>query len=1505
MAYVSGSSSPFLDFLEWRRLSKICHDLSMVPAGKLVNMVVSPFDAPVFKESEVLVRAKVLVASDFSDACGQKVVLVLRAADWPAIQDACGPIKVLQAAHKPQQHEAILDCTGPDSAIVSTAAVVQGETLQVAEFFSGGFAGWSQASYIMHRQGVPLHVRWSIDVDPDCWEMQQCSDPCRSQVQSLRDLDLVPTEHQASFHICADVLWGWWVRVLGRFPVQALCVSSPCQPWSRAGGGSGLESTDGQLLLRVADLAAAFEVPVVLIEQVEHFPQHAHFPQVLQAWQQCGYKVCWCRHANLRDVLPCQRNRYLMALCRTGSVAKHTIDPGYWALVRTQSLAIADIPFALPPDIRAQCQLSQETMQQYMDPWLVPTPRRAGAKPPRPAQYRVKSPGDCAGVFVAQYQFQHELPPNMLETQGLHGCLFSAPDGLRFFSGPEIAAAHGTVAPLWLSCDARTQMRLLGNAIAVPHAAALLAQACRLLQIPAAPEMAQAVHWCLKHRIHNRNALLIPVKDAWVLCSCDQAPTVFAALHQNAPEQLTERAVPQAFNQVHICSRLGHTVTLQVPPGMPLQQLYATIGQAPSPELGQQTSVPWSTGGDALRLEVGEPLQLNCGGFIHGCGSQHGWCVVLTQRHCYIVDGASPRTWSQLLRVFDDMHDGPCELGAFSVFGQSLGTTNSFGSCIIASPQDDDIDLHSLSPLAAHVPSVRVSRCGNLLTLRGRPEASCDLLLGVPFHLLEALGWASCVSLDDTSLRGAFVVAMWPDPARAQMPVHLLHEQWRLWLLTALLEHTASRCPPDSGLLVEVQIVARTLWHGTLPATLRLDVLSQWWQSTSDACNLAPDHRVFSGPFPQEADADLQAIAALPGFKVIRKTGALLITVHPSFSGGGVKEENTLLAKTRTAALFLDRGIGLPETTVMVDSLVPKLGTAACLKALSTGDTASQWSSLQAAAKSVGVILPEGDNRAVRAAQRLQKAVRRRRLEKPAPVHASDFQLEEGSWIGIDHQPVPVLDTASHDCTGVLLLDAAEATAVDLDLLRNIESEALCVVIPGHQCPDPDSCDGRVSTAVTHRASGQHHLLAACYHNLGETSITPHVAHGSQVTVQGTTCCTFTMYRDDHSESAWRDIAKAPVRAANEAFIAKGVRQAINSPWARSFKADGRPSQPDLCDQCSFLAKVPDSQLKSVLQQSGFNQVFVVPRTWDRQLLPGWSVVWVPGSRADVEKQVSLLAEQHGLVRARNRFGVRVPTAAFDRVFRSLRPGQEVPATVQVKLLYKAGPFPASAAAADITEWARQLPWSVRVMKTLGPEFWLLGAETSPPSRTVHFNQTPLLLTQVQSRQVQQPVIQAGGPPPRPTTTTATANTGADPWLEQDPWSTYRAQKEGCHAGKTGKSATAPKSVDDQMALRVHTTESRLADLEQCVRELKEGQSAAALERDQDRQQAAQDIQTVRQEVQSLSTGLQQQLQQNLDSLRQAQHQQEKQMNAGMAELKSLMLACAEGNKQRRLDPDL
>ena len=115
----------------------------------------------------------------------------------------------------------------------------------------------------------------------------------------------------------------------------------------------------------------------------------------------------------------------------------------------------------------------------------------------------------------------------------------------------------------------------------------------------------------------------------------------------------------------------------------------------------------------------------------------------------------------------------------------------------------------------------------------------------------------------------------------------------------------------------------------------------------------------------------------------------------------------------------------------------------------------------------------------------------------------------------------------------------------------------------------------------------------------------------------------------------------------------------------------------------------------------------------------------------------------------------------------------------------------------------------------------------------------------------------------------------------------------------------AAPALDNHLAGRLHATESRLAELELNLQAVRDDQAKAATERQQDRQQTAVDIQGVRGEVQSLGASLQQQLQNNLDGLRSAQHQQEQQMNSGMQELKALILACHENKKARTGDPDL
>ena len=306
-----------------------------------------------------------------------------------------------------------------------------------------------------------------------------------------------------------------------------------------------------------------------------------------------------------------------------------------------------------------------------------------------------------------------------------------------------------------------------------------------------------------------------------------------------------------------------------------------------------------------------------------------------------------------------------------------------------------------------------------------------------------------------------------------------------------------------------------------------------------------------------------------------------------------MKDENVQLAKSRVASLFLDRGVPLATASSATDALVPALGATACLQAMSLPSTQERWKQLSQTAQAVGQ-----DNRTERAANRIQAAVRRRRLTKAQHIQASDFRLEEGTWCGMDESPVPVLSQLQAGCTGAILIDPAEANSHDLDLLRNMGSDALCVVIPGHTCPDEASCGGRVSVPVQHVATGHRHLLAARYHNVGDTEIHP----------------AFSMAR----RLLWTAPSVVHLQCTRMTFLRAScgvMRCKLQSvQWCSSFvpRASSRPYH---IPGFQFFAKVAQVDLQAVLQHRGFNHVFVVPRTWDHKLLPGWSVVWLPGSR--------------------------------------------------------------------------------------------------------------------------------------------------------------------------------------------------------------------------------------------------------------------------------------------------
>ncbi|CAE7242092.1 unnamed protein product [Symbiodinium sp. CCMP2592] len=1230
--------------------------------------------------------------------------------------------------------------------------------------------------------------------------------------------------------LLANVEHSWWHKIWHTKPPHILACSPPCQPWSEAGHGSGLESADGRLLLQLASIMRVVRVKVVCLEEVVGFSRHADYPAVMQAWHEAGYRRLFESTLQLSEVLPTRRPRSMFVFVHESVSMEETLKfrNCMWQPVRRPSLGGMRAIFEhLPEPLLRPCLLTPELLQVYLDPWFLPLGQGTSALDAR--RYRLCSPAQQARCFMACYHRQHELPAGMLTRGGILCSLLHERGESRFFAAPEIACCHGAQRVVLISHDDQVAMRLLGNSLAVPQAMLTLAHALLLFPQGHKVDPQFAVHHCLQTRLHAGNSALFCLPQGWALIGHDALGDLLA---DRALRRLLEKGMatvsvvfhemqilcsegtdrePFVVRSVHFSAHIKPEVlleSLQVKPAGPVQY------GAPA--------VAGHIRHQVVAAEL-EPLRFSAQPCVRA--QREGPILLCTSGGLIAIKPAVPDVYHQLKWAFDRCRSSeqPAVV-CMTPYGAKVQQVEDFPPITFVAGSANDIHFHEPRLDQAHIGASIVAEDLPRLYVGVPAQFAFQWWLQLPYHLLECLGWAADCDDPPQQVDSTMLITLQPASPQPALSTAAL----KLYLRDlAFQSQLLAMAQNPRELLVgplQVQIEARSLCRVLLPEALTPNDVEAAWRTACHALGTWPGCRIFSGPRRLEAEASLGELLSAEGFHVKCQSQLPLLTIMPEVRGGGVKDENTAFAKSKMATLMLERGVSLEATQATVDAVLPKIGTAACLHALRQSDTQAQWSQLSKAAQSKGQQLPSGDNRNEKAAQRIQQAVRRQRLHQQRPVRACDFQLQPDTWCGMDGQVVPVLDEISADATGVVLMDASQANAQDIALLRNMGSEALCLVVPGHRCPDCESCSGRTSVPVLHRQTGHQHLIAACYHNVGDTDITPHLQHGTRVDVEDTICCSFTMCQEDFAnEQQWRDLAAAPVRSVIEAFRARGVQDALHHPWARAYRAGGKTSMPHLCDQFVFYAKVPQGQLKAMLQQSGFNKVYVVPRTWDRQLLSGWSVVWLPVSRHDVEKQALLVPEQHGLVRGKNKFGLRVPSSAFRKVFVQLRPGADVPDSLEVTETWKVGPFPAAASAEAVREWSRRMNWPTRVIKSLGPQFWLLGASSAPPDATMLFNTTPVLASAVKGRDVRPPIVQAGGPLPRSDPGAAVTKAETDPWLESDPWSSYRAS-QAAPQSRSPPGLTAPAPLDSATAGRLVQQDSRISELEKGLQQLRDEQ---------------------------------------------------------------------------------
>ena len=508
-------------------------------AGQCACFAVRKLEGHVALEDCVLVKVRIVSSANVvledslpvhASAGGPrnvKAAVRMTHAQYESLVRHVDEFRIMQCLVTLTEQVYVLDVTSTPSYMAGHVPLQTGEALRVAEIFSGGFFGWSGAGFSLRSFGVPWHTSWYLDADCTCAELLRFLEPDITVVSSASRLAEVAPDPAPVF-LAADFRSDWWRNVAALRPTHLACVSPPCQPWSRAGRQSGLDTQDGRLLVQVPGFLGAAGTPVVVVEEVAGLTSHPHFSRVLQAWQRAGYKLAWRRSIQLSEVCPVSRLRLFLIFvheCTCPAAAEQAVDC-VWRSLHYPSLEASRVIFRhMPQELLQPCLLSPQLRALYLDERFFP-PARGGHSGTRPLNTRVRTPDEQAVCFLASYHAQHELPEDLLTSKGILCSLLADQGDLRFF---EIACAHAANLVHFMPSNDRDCMKWLGNSLAVPQSAFVLSLALQYFtpHIPV-PDAREVVSRVPGERMDCLNSVFLKVDGGWLLCKRDHLADLLA-----------------------------------------------------------------------------------------------------------------------------------------------------------------------------------------------------------------------------------------------------------------------------------------------------------------------------------------------------------------------------------------------------------------------------------------------------------------------------------------------------------------------------------------------------------------------------------------------------------------------------------------------------------------------------------------------------------------------------------------------------------------------------------------------------------------------------------------------------------------------------------------------------------------------------------------------------------------------------------------------------------------
>ena len=572
--------------------------------------------------------------------------------------------------------------------------------------------------------------------------------------------------------------------------------------------------------------------------------------------------------------------------------------------------------------------------------------------------------------------------------------------------------------------------------------------------------------------------------------------------------------------------------------------------------------------------------------------------------------------------------------------------------------------------------------------------------------------------------------------------------------------------PGDQQTTVTISCVGCTIWKGILPISLPMITVHEVTTKVFRAFGIYADCRwnkatIVINPFWEWKLKDLSL------------SGSIKLHVHIPFSGGGPGDSHIDdKTKTRLVGELASANVSFAQLMPVATTIASRFSTVKIKEALAIEDTHERHQRVLLLAKESGLD-PSTSRQKHKAATKIQRAVRDKNEGKLKTIDIMTLKLFRGDFLNEDDSPTDInIGEFSPNGSGLFVVYPSQV-ATWLRSSKPICTDELAVLLLGHEFVDSGLPQKRIQFRATQTGGQGQLVLKGTLIQLGEKTVKGKPFKDTVVACPDTVVATCTIHQADFSMEEWKQATSTPGKFMMAGFDPKLRKEAILGLWGHSFQANFRACKPVLADSIQIHVRIKKEALGDVLQQSGWNRVFMVPKNDDSFAANvTYSVLWTGADLEQTQIQAKLLQSNLGLIKNRGRYGIRVHFDAFKQSWQILFPDVAVPDQIKVTQVFRVQGLPPNVTNTEIKTWIEQLGWEAKPIRRVAHGVWLVGGSKMPDQETCTFNGNVVMISLVDRRDTStsNPVIVGkalftSDKPP-------VGNTLVDDF--KDPWAAYR-----------------------------------------------------------------------------------------------------------------------------------